>query len=223
MKFLRKFAAGDIEGNASYKMRQKRFSIFKEFINNKMGGDDTFILLDIGGSNYYWEHFKKFLDKRIKLFLINIERDAMVGYPGIVGDARNLAFLKSSSVDLILSNSLIEHLGGYEEQKQFAKEIQRVGRFYFLQTPAFLFPLEPHFLFPFFHWLPKSVRLFLATRFSLGWYQKAADINEAKKMVEEIRIMKKKELRKIFPNANILTEYWGIFPKSYMVIGKGHS
>ena len=56
--------------------------------------------------------------------------------------------------------------------------------------------------------------------FTLGWYEKASTTKEAKKLVEEIRILKKWELRKIFNNSHIVTEYWWIFPKSYIVIGK---
>ena len=36
----------------------------------------------------------------------------------------------------------------------FAAELRRVGRGWFVQTPGVSFPLEPHALLPFAHWLP---------------------------------------------------------------------
>jgi hypothetical protein len=37
-----------------------------------------------------------------------------------------------------------------------ARETVQVGRSYYLQTPNFWFPLEPHYGVPFIHWLPDT-------------------------------------------------------------------
>ncbi len=42
---------------------------------------------------------------------------------------------KDKSYDIVFSNSVIEHVGNLEKQKQFADEVQRVGKSYFIQTP----------------------------------------------------------------------------------------
>lgn len=220
MKFFRKFAANNIKGNASYRFRVKRLELLKNFLNAK-GNKNENILLDLGGTNYFWDNFKDFLTNgALKLFIVNIELSAVKGYSGFVANVKNLSMIKSKSVDFVLSNSLIEHLGSFEEQAQFAKEVERISFNYFIQTPAFLFPLEPHFLFPFFHWLPKRARVFLITHFSLGWFEKFSDRKEAETIINETRILKKKELKTLFPNSEIVTEFFFLFPKSYIIISK---
>ena len=41
---------------------------------------------------------------------------------------------------------------------------------------------------------------------------------EAEKLVDSIRIMKKKEIKQIFGNVEIITERFFFIPKSYMVM-----
>lgn len=214
MKWLRKFAANDIPNNVSFSFREKRYFLFSQLLKQK---DKTGIILDIGGTNYFWKQWRFLIDTDVNLILMNLEKSAIKGYTGLKGDANNLLFIKEKSVEVILSNSVIEHLGGYEKQEIFAKEVTRIGKYYFVQTPAFMFPLEPHFLFPFFHWLPKKIRIFLHRNFQLGWFGKETDYEIAKMDVENIRILKKRELKCFFPNGKIITERFLFFPKSYII------
>jgi SAM-dependent methyltransferase len=59
--------------------------------------------------------------------------------------------------DLAYSSSLVEHLAP-ADRAAFASELRRVARGWFVQTPAFSFPVEPHALLPFAHWLPPAAR-----------------------------------------------------------------
>jgi Methyltransferase domain len=69
-------------------------------------------------------------------------------------DGRELPFA-DNSFDLGFSNAVIEHVaGGRGGQRQFVAELCRVARRVFLTTPNRLFPLDPHTLLPFVHWLP---------------------------------------------------------------------
>ena len=52
---------------------------------------------------------------------------------------------------------MIEHVPR-ARRAPFAAELRRVGRGWFVQTPAFSFPIEPHSLLPGAHWLPPRVR-----------------------------------------------------------------
>jgi hypothetical protein len=52
---------------------------------------------------------------------------------------------------------VIEHVAP-QRRAAFAAELRRVGRMVFVQTPAFSFPVEPHALLPFAHWLPVTIR-----------------------------------------------------------------
>ena len=92
MKWLRNFAANDKHNNVSYKFRAKRFELFNNLliINNVEKTD----ILDVGGTNYFWDNWKKFLNPNASITIVNIAKTAIVGYRGILGDANNLSFIK---------------------------------------------------------------------------------------------------------------------------------
>ena len=80
-------------------------------------------------------------------------------YPGpfVRADATVELPFEDGAFDLAYSSSVVEHVApGHREA--FAREIRRVARGWWVQTPAFSFPVEPHALLPFAHWLPASVR-----------------------------------------------------------------
>jgi SAM-dependent methyltransferase len=59
--------------------------------------------------------------------------------------------------DLVYCSSVIEHVPP-ARRAAFAAEVRRVGCGWFVQTPALSFPIEPHSLLPFAHWLPARLR-----------------------------------------------------------------
>jgi SAM-dependent methyltransferase len=75
----------------------------------------------------------------------------------VVADGRALPF-KDGEFDVGFSNAVIEHVGSREQQGQFAAEITRTCGRVFLCTPNRWFPIDPHTLLPFVHWLPRSLR-----------------------------------------------------------------
>jgi hypothetical protein len=69
-------------------------------------------------------------------------------------DGRELPFA-DAEFDLGFSNAVVEHVGGGRAgQRQFVDELCRVARRVFVTTPNRWFPLDPHTLLPFVHWLP---------------------------------------------------------------------
>src|SRR5690606_21237234 len=137
------------------------------------------------------------------------------------GDGCNLHMMADKSFHISHSNSVIEHVGPTWERKlAFANESRRVAGRYYIQTPNFWFPVEPHFITPFFHWLPKSVRIKLVQNFNLGWYKKVSDYEEAKKAVEGCDLLSKKEMKKLFPEAVLYKEKFMLFTKSLIMIKK---
>ena len=81
------------------------------------------------------------------------------GYPGpfVRADASAGLPFASDEFDLVYCSSVIEHVPP-SRRAAFAAELRRVGRGWFVQTPAFSFPLEPHSLLPGAHWLPPRAR-----------------------------------------------------------------
>jgi SAM-dependent methyltransferase len=81
------------------------------------------------------------------------------GYPGpfVRADAAAGLPFAEGEFDLVYCSSVIEHVP-LDRRVAFAREVRRVGRGWFVQTPARSFPLEPHSLLPFAHWLPAAAR-----------------------------------------------------------------
>ena len=103
---------------------------------------------------------------------------------------------------------------------QFANEISRIAEFYFVQTPNFWFPLEPHCMTPFFHWLPKPIRVWMVLHFQLGHWEKANSISEAVRSVEGARLVDKNMFQELFNDGSVLTERLFLLPKSFIAIRK---
>ncbi len=126
--------------------RNKRFEVFVD----ELSPYDSKNILDVGGSSETWlgtgfEH---------KVTLLNLtkpkERDIKKKFKAIQANALNMHMYKENEFDIVFSNSVIEHVGDRANQKRFAEEVKRVGECYWVQTPNRHFPMEPHFLFPFF-------------------------------------------------------------------------
>ncbi|MBA4406633.1 methyltransferase type 11 [bacterium] len=218
MKLFRRFASPILSNNLSSRFRNKRAQILLDKLSAL--NLDEIKILDVGGSSYFWDEIRNSFKKSYQLVIVNLSKEEIgIGeYQKIVGDGKTLSFIKDKSFDIVVSNSVMEHLGTFNQQREMAENIKRVGRYYFIQTPAFIFPFEPHFLFPFFHWLPKWVRVKLVQNFNLGWFTKQKSKEDAQRLVNSIRILKKKELKRFFQNFEIISERLWFFTKSYLVI-----
>jgi SAM-dependent methyltransferase len=78
------------------------------------------------------------------------------------GDGRHLPFV-DDAFDVVLSNAVLEHVGGPEEAQKFVVESLRVAKALAIHaTPNRWFPLETHTRIPLVHWLPRRLhpRLF---------------------------------------------------------------
>jgi hypothetical protein len=106
-----------------------------------------------------------------------------------------------------------------EDQRRAAAEMQRVGRRWFVQTPNRHFPIEPHFLFPFFQYLPIEARAYLLSKTRLGWMARVPDRHEARKVVEGVRLLDRDEMRELFPGSAILEERFAGLVKSFVASG----
>ena len=66
-------------------------------------------------------------------------------------DGLSLPF-RDDAFDLVMSNAVIEHVGGPKEQARFLAEHMRVGRHWLLTTPNRWYPVEPHTKAVLLHW-----------------------------------------------------------------------
>jgi SAM-dependent methyltransferase len=94
-----------------------------------------------------------------ELDITGVDLAARPDYPGpfVRADAAAGLPFADDEFDLVYCSSVIEHVPP-PRRAAFAAEVRRVGRGWFVQTPAYSFPLEPHSLLPFAHWLPVGLR-----------------------------------------------------------------
>jgi len=214
---LKTLASSTSSDSLAASFRRRRFVLFQDLVASVNHCPVT--ILDLGGWQEFWE-VMGFTDAPHKIILLNLYQITVrhPNFTSIVGDARNLDTFADQSVDVVFSNSVIEHVGTYADQQRMANEVRRVGRKYFIQTPSFFFPFEPHFLFPVFHWLPFSLRLLLIRRFSLGYIARKQSREEALRTLAEFRLLKKSEMKVLFPDASIHSERVLGFTKSYIAV-----
>ena len=119
--------------------------------------------------------------------------------------------------DLVFSNSLIEHLGGYVRRKQFADSVRALGDSWWVQTPNRYFPVEPHWVMPGQQFLPLKVRAPLSRRWTFGHMQpsNAADAVEECLMAE---LLTATEMRHLFPEATLWRERLAGMTKSLVMV-----
>ena len=208
MRFAREYSA---------KKRAERFAQLAAYVQNV---PRPLRIIDIGGTNEFWEAGGWTGKDEIQITLINHAPQEQVhsNIVPLVGDATDLSAHDSQSFDLAFSNSVIEHLFTIESQSLMAKEVQRVGTRFWVQTPNYWFPMEPHFHFVGWQWLPESVRVEILRRRRCGWRGKTPDRDQARELVREVRLMTKSELRSMFPNADIRAERSCGLVKSWIVV-----
>jgi len=183
-------------------------------------------VLDVGGTPAIWE----LIDYPAEITLVNItdgnfqrlEQSSRRTFIPVVGDGRHLSF-PDKSFDLAFANSVIEHVGGQTDAAAFAREMQRVGKTLYCQTPNKWFFVEPHLGTVFLHWFPALLRNYYVVRFCTMWgLMNKPNRREASDVVSEIRLLTKSELRSLFPQAEIRTErFLFVFPKSYIALQRG--
>ena len=93
------------------------------------------------------------------------------------GDARQMPMFQDNEFDMCFSNSVIEHVGSAADQMSMAREVRRVAKGYFIQTPNAYFPLEPHFLIPGWQFASVALRARLLQLRNWGWVERVEESN----------------------------------------------
>ncbi len=219
-----KFANPRAKGYIGARFREKRFALFLSLLEDTFKERGEVNIIDIGGTRTYWNMLPEHLlqDMKMHLTIVNIpgmplpEDDAHFSY--VSADGCDLALFEDKSFDIAHSNSVLEHVGDWNRMVQFAKETSRLGKRYFVQTPNFWFPIEPHCMTPFFHWFPRPLRAWLLMHFTLGHFPRQAHIGDAIGVVDSARLVNKKMFRELFSDAEISGERILFLTKSHIAI-----
>ncbi len=195
------------------RLRGKRFAFFMELITRV---HRPMRILDVGGTQSFWQSARFTSPGDVNMTLLNVskEQTSLPNFTSVVGDARRMEF-EDQTFDVVFSNSVIEHVGTYDDQARMAQEIRRIGKRYFVQTPNKYFPIEPHFFFPAFQFLPLGLRIWLLRHMALGSYKKVSDYETAKSQVENVRLLSRREFQTLFPTAKLQTETFCGLAKSF--------
>lgn len=194
--------------------RKRRMSWFAALLNPT----DQVLILDVGGDPFNWQ----FLAQKPRVVLLNRHvppetSTAPAQFEFVLGDGRALAY-PNQAFEITYSNSVIEHVGTWNDQQAFAREIRRVGKKIWVQTPAWCFPIEPHYLTPFVHWIPRRLRKKMLRNFTVwGWLTRPSKV-QVEESVQEIRLLTYAQMRKLFPDCEILTERFLLWPKAYIAV-----
>jgi hypothetical protein len=210
-------------GWPAFRFRKKRANRLKALISDIYAKHGKVNIIDVGGIWEYWRIIPdNFLDNHnVRITIINPHPLNVPGngiFKFIRGDGRDLSRFTDQAFHLAHSNSVIEHVGDWDDMQRFAGEIRRVALHYFVQTPNFWFPVEPHLVFPFFQFLPVNLRIWLIMHFSLGWWKKTADAAFARKRVESIRLLTRREFQQLFPESTVYTERFALMVKSFIAV-----
>ena len=135
--------------------------------------------------------------------------------------------------DIVFCSSVIEHVSidektsweiysgkkfskkAFERQRKFAKEIARVGKKYFVQTPNKYFPYDPHMRLPLINYLPRPVLLLI-----LKFIKKYRLFRRSRmsRYIPTCNLLGNKEMKNLFPDSIIIKEKYIFIVKSLIAV-----
>jgi hypothetical protein len=207
----------------SARFRRARAQRIEELIETIFSARGEVRIIDLGGDPAYWRRIfdREFLEaRRVSVTLINpmpyASDDPMLTC--VAGDACALEEHPDLSFDMVHSNSVVEHVGDWPRMEAFAAEVRRLAPAYYVQTPYYWFPYEPHYSSLFFHWSPEPMRARALLRRRHGFSEKCSDMGEAMREVQEARLLDKQQFRFLFPDAEHYDEKAAGLTKSLIAV-----
>ena len=202
------------------RFRQRRAKIFRD--NFDLTADTR--ILDLGGWNGTYMH--AILENSpvlpANVYVADIDEqavnDAAVRYgftPVVIPEAGQLPF-QDKFFDIVFCSSVIEHVTVPKEevwtlvsgqrfkdiaqtrQNEFAGEIRRLGKGYFVQAPYRWFPIETHSWLPFVSYLPRRLQVSLLKFTNRFWIKKTSP---------DFYLPTMSDMENYFPDASILREH----------------
>ncbi|HZL00562.1 MAG TPA: class I SAM-dependent methyltransferase [Caulobacteraceae bacterium] len=222
MKLIETLQRPEDPNSLANRFRRVRARRIKTLIETIAAEKGACRIIDLGGMPEYWDLFDRdFLTAhKVGVTLVNTfaleAGDAM--FETLEGDACDLSELPDHGFDLVHSNSVIEHVGDWTRMEAFARETRRLAPRYYVQTPYFWFPIEPHFSSLFFHWRSEQWRARQLMRGARGFARRAPDIGAAMRDVQDARLLDKRQFTFLFPDARHFDEQAAGLTKSLIAV-----
>lgn len=192
-----------VAGRLASTARRKRFQRYIETMRPRR--DER--ILDVGCGGGAWSLAQ--LDPTALVTGVDLVASSGFEQPHqsfVVADACDLPF-DDDAFDVAFSNSVLEHIE-LERRPAFAHEMRRVAKRYWVQTPNYWFPIEPHALLPAVQFLPTGAR-------RLAWRASPRGVDHE----EALALLTGEQLAELFDDALILRERWGPLNKSLLAVG----
>jgi len=180
-------------------------------------------ICDIGGSRHFWQKLNINVPaKNITIFNISTDEvdstdPATKDIDIIIYDGHRIP-AEDKSYDIAISNSTLEHVP-ISERPALVKEMHRIARVVFMQTPAYEFFIEPHFIMPFVHWLPRQLG-FMIIKFSPWRLLSRPSQDVIHSYFWNTALLSRQDVEALFPNGQVLEERFFGFLKSYYVLSR---
>jgi len=208
----------------SAKHREKRGRLFQTLLRPTEGDR----ILDLGGGR--GDHFAAICPLRKNVIIADYSANDLAtahsryGFKTIELDGSKRLPFADQEFDIVFCSSVIEHvtgpkdrvitlLNGHEFEKMaeetqaiFASEIRRISKRYFVQTPYRYFIIESHSWLPvLIVFLPRRLQV-ACLRFFGRFWPKATE--------PDWHLLTITEMRRLFPDAQIVRERWCFLTKS---------
>jgi len=177
-------------------------------------------ILDVGGEEEFWKDSGLLNNPDFQFTMLNLfeKQVSASNNTYVAGDGTSMPQYQDKSFDIVFSNSVIEHVFTWDNQQKMANEIRRIGRNYFVQTPNLYFPMEPHFRFFFWQFLPRELRVRILQKRRIGYLGPCPNRKDSEIQVDEFRLLSLKEMKTLFPEARFEIEKFKGLSKSIMAI-----
>jgi hypothetical protein len=222
MSLIYAFQDPNNPNSLAMRFRRRRARHIVELISQAFDRTGGCRILDLGGRPDYWALLDRgFLERsKVHVTLVNLEATVLDDpmFEVVEADACHLPQYSDESFDLVHANSVVEHVGDWLRMEAFAGEVRRLAPRYFVQTPYFWFPIEPHFSTPFFHWRSEQGRAQALLKRRYGFFERQSDIGGAMRVVQDARLLDKAQFRYLLPDARHIDERVAGMTKSLIAI-----
>jgi hypothetical protein len=179
---------------------------------------DQMSVIDLGGTAESWLRAPV---RPATVHTVNLEKPPE-DLPGwIRADYANAcdlpAEILTGSYDLVMSNSVIEHVGGHFQRQSFADAVHRLADRHWVQTPYRYFPIEPHWVCPGFQFLPLAARVRVAQHWPLV-HTRPENRDKALRDAMSVELASRTEMKFYFPNSQIRAERVAGLTKSLIAV-----
>ena len=204
MSALKQLRSQFVEGPDSLgeRYRSRRW----ELVRRSFPDIESMSVIDLGGRVGMWLR-APYRPAAVHIVNLQAAPAEMPGWMRVeVGDACALSSeTAGTKYDLVFSNSVLEHVGGHAQRARFADNVHALSTRHWIQTPYRYFPIEPHWLFPGFQFLPLGARAEISRKWPLVHFPPASR-EENVRRVMEVELLSRTEMQTYFPDSTLLPE-----------------